>query len=273
MTVDATTLSLFGTLSGRTDPLLSAIYGNGGTSGGNPIQALQQAKANQTKDVAATAAQPDTARDIAAFKAAVASAKTPADLLSNPRALNVLLTANGLGDQASYTALAKKALLSNVNDPKALANTLTDTRWKAVASTFDFANKGLSVIKNSKALASIANGYAQVKWEASLDQATPGLSIALDFRSRASTITSVDQILGDSNLRKAVTTVLGIPEQIAFQPLEAQEHAISSQLDLTKFKSPAYVEQFTQRYLIAASQAASTNSSSSSGPSLLSLFT
>ena len=273
MTIDATTLSLFSSISGTTDPLLSAIYGGGTTGGGDPIAALKDAEANQTRDVAAQAAQANTARDIAAFKAAVASAKTPADLLANPQALTVLLTANGLGDQADYTALATKALLSNTSDPTSLANTLSDTRYKTVASTYDFANKGLSVLQNPSTLADIANGYAQVQWQTTLDQTTPGLSIALDFRSRANTITSVDQILGDSNLRTAVTTALGIPEQIAFQPLEAQENAISSQLDITKFKDPAFVEQFTQRYLIAASEASSTGSSTgSSGSSILSLF-
>lgn len=272
MTIDAMTLTLFGSLSGATDPLLSALYGSSSTASTDPVQALNAAEKNQTKDVATQAAQPDTARDIAAFKAAVAAAKTPADLLKNPQALKVLLTANGLGDQTAYTALASKALLSNTTDPKSLANTLTDTRWKTVASTFDFANKGLSVIKNASTLNSIANGYATIQWQTSLDQSTPGLSIALDFRSRASTITSVDQILGDSNLRTAVTTALGIPQQIAFQSLEAQEKAISSRLDITKFKQPAFVEQFTQRYLVAATQAASDSSSTSSGSSLLSLF-
>ena len=273
MAIDATTLSLFSSISGATDPLLSAFYSGGSTGSTDPIQALKDAEKNETTHVAAQAAQPDTARDIAAFKAAVKAAKTPADLLANPQALKVLLTANGLGDQAGYTALATKALLSNTKDTSSLANTLTDTRWKTVASTFDFANKGLSVIKSASTLASIANGYAEVQWQTSLDQTTPGLSVALDFRSRASTITSVDQILGDSNLRTAVTTALGIPQQIAFQPLEAQERAISSQLDITKFKSPAFVEQFTQRFLIAAGQAASDGSSASSGSSLLSLFT
>ncbi len=53
-------------------------------------------------------------------------------------------------------------------------------------------------------------------------------------------------------MRKVVTTALGIPLQIAFQPLQAQEKAISAQLDITKFKDPKFVESFVQRYLLAA---------------------
>jgi hypothetical protein len=213
---------------------------------------LNNAEKNETKQVAATAAQPQVARDITAFRKAVTNAKSVNDLLSNPAAMRVLLTANGLGDQANYTALAKKALTSDTKDPKSLANTLSDTRWKTTAQTYDFANKGLSVIQDPKVLDTIANAYAEVTWRQSLDTATPGLSDALAFRQQASSITSVDQILGDPVLRRVVTTTLGLPLQIAFQPLEAQERAISTRLDITKFSKPAFVESFVQRYLISA---------------------
>ena len=75
MTIDASILSLFpSTSSSTSNSLLSIIYGGGSTtaSGGDPLPALQEAETNQTKDVAAQAKQPQTARDIAAFRAAVA---------------------------------------------------------------------------------------------------------------------------------------------------------------------------------------------------------
>ena len=57
-----------------------------------------------------------------------------------------------------------------------------------------------------------------------------------------------------------IALVLGIPQQIAFQSLPTQERAIRSQIDITKFKDPKFVENFTQRYLIAAGAASTTNS-------------
>ena len=278
MAIDASVLSLFQTSGYTTDPLLAALYGGGAGSAGvasgiDPVTALNNAAKNETTQVAAVEKQPQVARDIAAFQAAVAGAKTPAALLANPAALKVLLTANGLGDQVGYTALAQKALLSDTSKTGSLASTLSDPQWLATAQTFDFANKGLSVLKNPAVLASVVNGYAEVTWRQGLDAATPGLSNALDFRARASTITSVDQILGDPTFRAVVTTALNIPEQIAFQPLEAQEKAVSSQVDISKFKNQAFVDQFTQRYLVASSTAASSSGGSSSGgSSITSLF-
>ena len=245
--------------------LLSALYAAPGSSAGstNPVAALKTAEANSTKDIAQTAKQPAIARDLATFRSAVAAAKTPQQLLQNPIVLKVLLTANGLGDQAQYPALAQKALLSDTTKPTALANTLANTAWKSTASLYNFANQGLAVLRKPGVVDTLANGYAEVTWRQSLDQATPGLSNALTFKAQASTISSVDQILGNSTLRNVVTTALNIPQQIAFQDIGAQERAISSKLDITKFKDPKFVATFTTQYLVAA-QANATGSTSQS---------
>ncbi len=249
--------------SGTTASLLGAVYNTGttgvGLSGQNPITALNNAETNQTQDIKATAAEPAVQRAVAAFTKAVQTATSPQQLLSNPTVMQVLMTANGLADQIPYTALAQKTLLSNANTAGSLVNQLTDTRWKPVVQTYDFANKGLTVIQTPSVISTIANAYAEVTWRTSLDATTPGLSNALTFRQNARSVTNVDQILGDPVLRSVVTTTLGIPLQIAFQPLEAQQKAVTSLLDITKLQDPKFVQQFAQRYLIAMAQSASAN--------------
>jgi hypothetical protein len=264
--------SLFSSAFGAGDPLLNTLYGGGSQmpgSAGTPVQALQSAELNQTQDIKLTAAQPTVQHTITAFTQAVKGAKSVAQLLANPAVMKVLLTANGMSDQIGYTALVTKVLTSNLKDPNSLANRLSDGRWKTLAQTYDFATNGLKAIQDPKTLATIANGYAQVTWQATQDQVTPGLSNALAFKARASTITSVDQILGDPIMRDVVTTALGVPKQIAFQTLNAQEQAISSRIDLKKFQDPKFVETFVQRYLIA--NAANNTDSSSSTPDMITL--
>lgn len=265
-TITSPALSLLSSLNSAnsTPNLVSILYGGGTLSGGDPVGALIQAEKNQTKAVATQEKDPETKRDVARFLAAVAKAPDLKTLLADPTARKVLLTANGLGDQTDYTALATKALSSDTTKAGNLASKLSDPRWLSIAKTYDFANKGLSVLKQKGVLDTITSGYAEVQWRESLDKTTPGLSAALDFRSRASTIKNVDQILGDKNLREVVTTALGIPKQIAFQSLQAQEKAISDRVDIAKFKDPKFVEQFTRRYLVEASTAASTDGSSQS---------
>ena len=211
-----------------------------------------------------TAAQPMVKATVAAFTQAVNSAKSMTQLLANPQFMNVLLTANGMSDQIGYTALATKTLTSKLSDPSSLVNTLTDTRWKTLAQTYDFSSSGLKSFQNPATIATIANAYATTEWETSEDNVTPGLANALSFKSQASSITSVDQILGNPTMRKVVTVALGIPEQIAFQDLWAQEQAISTRVDIRKFQDPTFVANFTQRYLL---NNASASSSSSTGNS------
>ncbi|MBS0558611.1 MAG: DUF1217 domain-containing protein [Proteobacteria bacterium] len=254
---------LFATMGSGSGGLLNTLYGitgGGAASFQNPAVALDTAEQNQTKDVAMTAAEPQVQRAVAAFTQGVQSATSVQQLLSNPQVMNVLLTANGLADQIPYTALAQKALMSDPSDPNSLVNKLSDTRWKTTAQTYQFATAGLSVIQSPSTISTIANAYAEVTWRTSLDATTPGLSNALTFRASAATITSVDQILGDPILRNVVTTALGIPVQIAFQDLNAQEKAISSRLDITQFQDPHFVEAFAQRYLIAAGGQQQTSS-------------
>ena len=247
---------------------LSVLYGfssSGGVSGGDPVLALKLAEQNQTKDIAAEAKTPEVQRDVAAFRKAVASAKDVKTLLANPAVQKVLLTANGLGDQIGSTGLVTKALMSNTSDPKSLANQLTNTAWKSTAATYNFATKGLTVLKNPNVLNTVANAYAEVSWRKSLDAATPGLSDALTFRTTVANAKNVDDILGDPVLRRVVTTTLGIPQEIANQSLDAQEKAITSQVDIKKFQDKNFVETFAKRYLIETSMTASQATSSSTG--------
>lgn len=261
MNVTSPALSLLQSMTSgnTTSDLFSIIYGQGTASSVDPVASLLSAEKNQTKDIAQQAKDPETKSAISHFLSAVAKAPDLKTLLADPIARDVLLTSNGLGDQSAYTALATKALLSDTTKPGSLASQLSNKGWLAMAQTYDFANQGLSKLKVPSVLSTITNGYAEVKWRESLETTTPGLSAALDFRSRASTVTSVDQILGDTNLRKVVTTALGLPLEIAFQPIEAQEKAITSKVDITKFKDPKFVEQFARRFLLANQTSASAS--------------
>lgn len=258
-------LSLFGgTADAGTTAMLSTLYGRGARPAGSvsPFVAMRSAEANRDRDVGLTAARPEVKRAIEGFRAGVAKATTVDGLLRDPRVMEVLLTANGLGDQTSRAALARKALASDLTDANSVANSLTDSRWKPVAETFGFATRGLATIKDPAVINKLADAYAEVKWRKSLDEKTPGLSNALTFRAQAAKVTSAWQILGDPVLREVVTTALRIPKQIAFQPLTTQETAITSRLKIEKLTDSKFVEAFAQRYLLAAAENATASTAS-----------
>jgi len=270
---------LFGGSSSTSDiasAMLTALYSGGSVasstavSTGNPLTDLKLAQANQTTDVANEAKTSQVARDIAAFKTGVAGAKDIQTALSNPNVMKVLLTANNLAKYIQYPALAQKALLSDPSQSNALVNQLGDTTLLNTAKSFGFAKNGLAALQNPQVISTLTNGYAEVLWRQSLNKATPGLSNALAFLSQARSITSVDQILGDSVNRSVVLTALGIPQEVAFQDLTAQEQAVSSRLDVKKLQDPKFVTSLTDQYLLTMQQQAHA-SGASSGPNLITL--
>jgi hypothetical protein len=230
----------------------------------NPVIALQEAEKGEQAGIAYEAKQPQVERTIQNFDTAVAHATSVTQLLANPAVLNVLLTANNLGSQVKYTALAQKALESNPSSSTALVNQLSDTDWKSAAQTYQFATQGLSVIQQQSVIAQLGSAYAEVEWENTLDNVTPGLSNALEFVQNGTSIASANQILGNGTDRTVVTTALGIPEQIAYQSLQTQAKAVTSRVDVSEFtNNQTYVTDFAERYLLAASAAASKKSASS----------
>ena len=257
--------------------MIATIESNGtiqtttATSTGNPLTDLKLAQANETKDVATEAKTPQVARDIANFQTAVANAKDIKTALTNPNVMKVLLTANNLSNYISYPALAQKALMSDPNDPNSLVNKLNDYSLLSTAKTFNFAKNGLAELQNPKTVATLTNGYAEVLWRQSLEKATPGLANALAFLGQANQIKSVDEILGDPVNRAVVTTALGIPQQIAFQDLKAQEQAVATRVSIAKFQDPNFVRSMTDQYLLVMQQQAKANSSNGTDMTLQSL--
>lgn len=244
-----------GTSTGGGTDILSILYGGGtGTSTasptGSPLTDLKLARAKEKEDVAKEAKTAPVARDIKAFKDGVAKARTIQDALSNPNVMKVLLTANNLSKYIQYPAAAKKALLSDPSKSDSLANRLGDSTLRNAAKSFNFAKNGLDALKKSGVIDSLSNGYAEVRWRESLESATPGLSNAMTFLNQAKSIKTADDILGDTVNRDVVLTALGVPREIAFQNLEAQEKAVSSRVDMAKFQDPKFVAKLTNQYLL-----------------------
>ncbi len=262
---------LFSGTSSSTDvssSLLTTLY-SASTSGsaissGNPILDEKLAEQNQTKDIANEAKDPGVVRDLAAFTKGIANAKDLNSALQNPAVLKVLLTANGLGDQVTYTALASKALQSDPKVATSLVNTLTDTRWKTVATNYSLSSKGLAGLQDPTVQAQVADAYERVTWLNSLNAATPGLAQALQFKQQASSIKTVDQILGDPTNFDVVLTALGIPQQVVYQGISGEEQAVTSKLDITKLQDPTFVNNLTSQYLLAKQAAAQGTSTGSS---------
>src|SRR5208283_6057615 len=92
---------------------------------------------NLARYQAMTAAEPAVKTATAYYEANIGKVTSIQDFVANYRLLSYALDAYGLGDQINSTVLITKVLEGGVSNPKSLANTLADSRWKAFATAFN----------------------------------------------------------------------------------------------------------------------------------------
>lgn len=142
---------LFGASSGAGGTNLSMLTAGGGSSGITPASAgsiksaLVNAEKNEAKQLEQTAKDPQVQRDLARYEKVVKSARSLDDVLDDPVARRVFMTANGLKAFADYTGMAKKVLASDPTDRSSQASRLASINgaWYDAVKTFNTAKFGI----------------------------------------------------------------------------------------------------------------------------------
>jgi hypothetical protein len=179
-------------------------------------------------------------------------------IFSDPKLLNFILTATGLGDQTQNVGLVKAALLSDPTKKTSVANQLSSSNAKFLSAdqTLQLYN-GLSNLQDPATIQALITNYQQNTFEQGIAQNDQSVANARYFaRNVAQAVqaqsTSTNQafaILGDSVLRTVVTTALGIPPQLANMPVADQAAAITKRINVSQFTNPNFTAQFVSRYL------------------------
>lgn len=205
----------------------------------------------EARALARIAKEPTQQRALDQFRKAIAKAPDIRAALQDPRVLAVVVEALGIPDAAQQPGLATRALLSDLKDPKSLANTLPDGRWRAAAQALDLRTRGLAALKDPATQKLLAEGLQRAARNEELSAQAPGLGDAVLFTERAKDVKNVYQVLGDPVLRRVFTKALGLPDGIVVQSIESQARAVTSRFDLAKLAKPGDVQKLAERYLSA----------------------
>jgi hypothetical protein len=194
---------------------------------------------------AMTAAEPAVKTATAYYDANIGSATSIQAFVGNYRLLSYALDAYGLGDQINSTALITKVLEGGVSNPKSLANTLPDSRWKAFASAFNFAAGGATPPSSASVVQTTTNDYLEQQLESDQGAQDVGVQLALYFQRVAPTVTSEYGILADPNLLQVATTIMGLSPSIGG---DLQPQTLSELMPISDLQDPAKLEQLTERF-------------------------
>ena len=179
----------------------------------------------------------------------------------------MLSKATTIDEQAqAQSLLSRSQQVLNGRDGKALAASAPGVPQPKIA--FSDAGKIIDLMKKSSPLGSLAdpkmleiltNGFTKYEYRTGLSDANPGMADAVYFSENAKNMKSAYELLGNRVMRRVVLGALGIPDQVAIQPVETQARAVTSRLKLTDLQDPTKVRAMAERYLMAQADKAAAN--------------
>ena len=233
------------------------------------IVAFRLADQNGTQALNRFRERPEIRQEIDRFTAGLRNIKTLDDFYQNERVYRFVLESANLKSDIPFRGKVRRLLNENPTSNDSLLTKLTDDRFKDLATILRFDASGVNRLKRQDVQNKIIDNFVKARFEESLGTQNAAVPTARYFRERIGDVTSEYGILGDAKLRDVVLTTLGLPRQIAVQPVESQAELIKSRIDLKQFQNPAFVERFLQRFLVAKDQEAAQAGGVGGGQSYL----
>lgn len=195
-----------------------------------------------------TASETTTAREAAYYKENIGKVSSVDEFLDDYRLYSYAMKAHGLEEMTYAKAFMRKVLTEGVDDKDAFANQLTDTRYKALAESLNFAKYGEFATTFERAQKGMVDKYTRQTLEISAGEDNTGVRLALYFERMASTITSGYSIIADDALAQVVRTAFQLPAEFAATDIDRQAAYYEDVLDLEDFKDPLKVGKFLERF-------------------------
>jgi hypothetical protein len=195
-----------------------------------------------------TAAEPAVKTATAYYEANIGKVASIQDFVGNYRLLSYALDAYGLGDQINAKALITKVLEGGVSNPNSLANTLSDSSWKAFAAAFDFVGRGAPSVSSTSAVKTTTADYVEQQLESDQGAQDVGVQLALYFQRVAPTISNEYGILADPNLLEVAQTIFGLSPATSATNIDAQAKALSQLMPISDLQDPTKLQQLTERF-------------------------
>ena len=215
---------------------------------------------NLSRQQAATAAQGDVKNATAYYLANIGKVKTVDQFVNDYQLFSYAMKAFGLSDMTYAKGLMTKVLDGGVASSSALANTLSDPRYKAFATAFDFAANGATTTAATAATTGTTAKYVEQTLEDNQAKTNPGVSNALYFSRHASSVTSVYGLLADSTMLSVVETAYGISTTLGQSDIDTQAAVLTKVVPIADLqdgtKVAKIVSRYTAQYDVSTSSAA-----------------
>ncbi|MBN9887116.1 DUF1217 domain-containing protein [Salipiger abyssi] len=240
-------------------------------SGMSTLVALKLVDATEDKEQALLREEPEHARAIEHFLENISDVESVDDLMGDYELYSFVMKAYDLEDQIFGKAMMEKVLKSNIEEPDALINRLTDPRFKELYNAMGFGTDGEGNINT--ALRSwrnrVVDKYIDTQYVNDKTDENEALGTVLEFRRKADEIETAFDILKDPEMSEFFRTILGLPAQMASLDIDRQAEMLTDRFDLKTLKDPEEVEKLVRKY-VAISDANSDFTSTNGAVQILS---
>lgn len=201
---------------------------------------------------------------------------TADDLVNDRRVLAVVLGAYGLEGDINNKFFIRKILSEGVANDTALANKLSDQRYRQLARDFDFSSSPPAHLVRKDMAQTVVKAYETNLFEVAVGETDVGLRLSLGFgrelakvaESGATNKAMWYRVLGSPPLRKVFEGALSLPSDFAKLDIDSQLQRVTQKAS-EKFGSSSISElalsekadEIVQRFVIQSqiSAAAATN--------------
>lgn len=229
---------------------------------------------------------PDKQSDVAYFTVNIGKVETAADLVGDRRLLQVALGAFGLQDDLGNRAFVQRILEDGTASADALANRLTDGRYRTFSAAFGFGPAAVPNTGDTAEMSAIAEAFWQQSFQSAVGEQDNDMRITLYAQDALAEIAgsgsgdtaSWFSALGEPPLRQLFETAFGLPSSFSQIDLDKQleilrdkTRGLTGRDDFAQFADPVLRDRITDRFL-AMSQIAATGSGLSSAATALTLL-
>lgn len=233
--------------------------------------------------LSAFSAAPERQRDSTYFRDRIGSVQSAADLVADRRLLGVALGAFGLQDDLNNRAFIRKILEDGTTSRDALANRLTDARYKRLSAAFGLGPGEARMTGNAGRMQALADMQRAAAFEVSLGTQDESMRIALYAQRELETLassgvsddTSWFTLMGLPPLRSMFETALGFPAGFGRIDIDKQlemfrdkVRSLTGATTVAQFSDPVAREKITNLFLSRSQLAASGAGMSASATAL-----
>jgi len=199
------------------------------------------------------------------FRENIGEITSAEDLVKDRQLLNVALGAFGLDEDINNKFFIQKILDDGTTADDALANRLSDTRYRNLSDAFGFGDFGVPLTSQSLFAEDIIDRFEARQFEQAVGDVNNDMRLALNVtEGLADVISSVESddarwfaLLGNQPLREVVQTALGLPSEIATVDLDDQleifkerSESILGTDDVAELTDPETQEKMIRLFLV-----------------------